>query len=321
MTALPSIALVLLSLWYYYRENVGDYHVKIGTTKLAESEVIQTMCDHIDYKTYQPLFFASMPSYQEKKPLAGPVELFFQFTPYASVIQQAAIVPDGCLDIIFSNEKGTPSARVCGPVLSARQVVYLPNTTYFGVRFLPGYSESYLGIPTGELINKEIHLSELLKNRDIVYSVCEEQDFYKKIENFLRFLEHTFSGNTEVPVLLTYILNRIIKSNGTVRIDELADQAGYTSRYIHKVFVRHAGYSPKFFSRIIRFQNSLKYLSGSSDRKIVDIAAEAGYYDQSHFLTDFSKLATMKPHEILQAMVSSEEIELTNFLYFKSGTI
>lgn len=267
------------------------------------------MCDHIDYKTYQPLFFASMPSYKEKKPLTGPVELFFQFTPHFSVTHQATIVPDGCLDIIFSNEEGTPSARVCGPVLSARPVMYLPNVTYFGVRFLPGYSESYLGIPTSELINKEIHLSELLKNRDIVYSICKESDFDKKIESFMHFFVDMLPGNTGIPVMLTFVLNRITTSHGTVRIHELADQTGYTSRYIYKVFIRHTGYSPKFFSRIVRFQNSLRYLSGWPDCKIADIAAEAGYYDQSHFLTDFSKLATMKPHQILQSMVSNEEIQ------------
>jgi len=295
---------LFLSLYYYYKLSAGTALVKIGTLAFALSN--QNCGDsmynfsHINFRTYQPLFFSSMPSYKEKRPITGPAELFFQFTPYASVTHQAAIVPDGCLDIIFSNETGTPSVRVCGPVLSARQVVYLPDIAYFGVRFLPCYSEQFIGIPAVEFINKEVHFFELLKNRDIVRSVCEEPDFYKKIENLMRCPEYISPRNMEVPILHSYILNRIITSKGTIRIDELAEQTGYTSRYIHKVFVRYAGYSPKFFSRVVRFQNSLKCLSGPSAHKTVDIAMEAGYYDQSHFLMDFSKLTAMKPHEILQ---------------------
>jgi methylphosphotriester-DNA--protein-cysteine methyltransferase len=62
------------------------------------------------------------------------------------------------------------------------------------------------------------------------------------------------------------------------------------------VFKHFSGFSPKLFSRIIRFQSALNHY-GKKEKKLTEIAYDAGYYDQSHFIQDFKEFSGHSPKE------------------------
>ena len=85
------------------------------------------------------------------------------------------------------------------------------------------------------------------------------------------------------------------------RTREVAHSAGLSERRFIELFKTEMVITPKLFSRVRRFQNSLSSISGNTAR--VDwslVAADCGYCDQSHLIRDFDTFAGVTPLEYLK---------------------
>ena len=59
------------------------------------------------------------------------------------------------------------------------------------------------------------------------------------------------------------------------------------------------GYTPKEFSRIIKFQYAIEVLRNAPHTDLSSIALDCGYYDHSHFIKEFKRLAGDVPSYFL----------------------
>ena len=73
-----------------------------------------------------------------------------------------------------------------------------------------------------------------------------------------------------------------------------------SERNFERKFREYVGISPKLFSRICRFQSSLKQLQESNYEKLSDIAFENNFSDQSHFIRTFKEFAGFSPNQFQQ---------------------
>jgi AraC-like DNA-binding protein len=60
------------------------------------------------------------------------------------------------------------------------------------------------------------------------------------------------------------------------------------------LFLRYTGLTPKLYTKINRFQNSLQ-LVGRKDATLTSIAYDCGYFDQSHFIREFKSFTGITP--------------------------
>ena len=73
-------------------------------------------------------------------------------------------------------------------------------------------------------------------------------------------------------------------------IAELAKQSDILLVISVGVFERQHGISPKVFGKFIRFQRMLHSIGENADQAMMEaLAADCGYYDQSHMMKDFKK--------------------------------
>lgn len=85
-----------------------------------------------------------------------------------------------------------------------------------------------------------------------------------------------------------------------LRVEELAEKLGYSTRHLSSRFRQHFGMSPKQFIKMVKFNHALKCMDEmNSQRTLASIAHETGYHDQSHFIRDFKSLCGKTPKEIL----------------------
>ncbi|NNH69755.1 AraC family transcriptional regulator [Nocardia uniformis] len=80
-----------------------------------------------------------------------------------------------------------------------------------------------------------------------------------------------------------------------VRVAAVADEIGWSRRYLVNRFTAEFGITPKDAARLARFGRSHAMLRQSDVPSLAAVAALAGYYDQAHMAREWRELAGMPP--------------------------
>jgi AraC-like DNA-binding protein len=179
-----------------------------------------------------------------------------------------------------------------------------------GICFQPHALKSVFGIDADELNSacldlnnmsnkKQGKLSELLLNAPSV------DDQVKILSFFL--VDKIKSNNTQDDQSIRHAVNQIIRTSGNVSLRELQDQLKLSERSLERKFRQTVGISPKLFSRICRFQQSLDQMRQSKYDKLSDLAYANEYSDQSHFIRVFKEFTGFSPLEFKKQ--ASEVVE------------
>ncbi|MGE6717499.1 helix-turn-helix domain-containing protein [Peribacillus frigoritolerans] len=116
--------------------------------------------------------------------------------------------------------------------------------------------------------------------------------------NFLALVEQMLWNEfktVEADPWISCVIKEIISTHGTIRINDLAQDVILSRRQFGRKFTERIGISPKTFSQIVQFQYAINL--ANEKNKFVDIAFEAGYTDQSHFIKEFRKHTASTPSE------------------------
>lgn len=218
---------------------------------------------------------------------------FYSFEA-ASTASSTLAIPDGCVDILFDCDDTSPSAYVHGTPVEAMYVDLQEGHRYIGVRFSPGVVPNFLNISAGELIDAKYDFFEVMPNAEWLFEkVVAQQSFAAQVELLSLFLsEHTIPRSSSK--LTLPVVNKICQQGGNIRVKELENMTGYTSRTLQRSFKSDMGMSPKAFSRIIRCQSAV-YKIHHERVGFSDLAFELGFSDQSHFLREFKRLVSATP--------------------------
>ena len=81
-----------------------------------------------------------------------------------------------------------------------------------------------------------------------------------------------------------------------ITLEKLADRAGYSPNYFHRIFTEIMDITPQNYLLQIRLNNAKKLLTGTK-KTIAEIALECGFASQSHLTTQFKKAVQLTPYE------------------------
>lgn len=215
------------------------------------------------------------------------VESFWMLTNESGGHQPIIILPDGRIDLSFdfSNlqrlsllglESG-PSGAELPAGLSIFTISFRPlAVAYLFNAFLPLLPDSatflpadYLGVTLDEFQNMEQFCA--LLTEELLRRIKTDMD-RRKIKLF----------------------ELMYASNGSLSVQELSDQVGWSSRQIHRYFHDTLGISPKTYCNILRFRASFPHIKKGR------LFPEENYADQSHFIREIKKYAGVVPKELAQ---------------------
>ncbi len=91
------------------------------------------------------------------------------------------------------------------------------------------------------------------------------------------------------------VVHKVLSKKGAISVMDLAGFAGYSIRQLERTFRSHTGFTPKYFSRIVRFQQAMKSYDNSEVKSLSELAYHSGYSDQAHFIREFKEFSGMKP--------------------------
>jgi len=234
-----------------------------------------------------------MPEYREIPPspwLAQAIECFWTIR-HTGPAALHRVVPDGCADLLFTRNNGSVSLDAVGPMTAYRDFPVREGELLTGVRFHPGMWTAALGVPGERVTDVIVPLEGLWGSR--ARELQDRLACASCLEQSARLFESAVPA-IDNPGRVERALAWMADRRGSVSIDEVADQAGFSVRQFRRVCLEQTGLTPKFLARVLRFRHALSRRHHYPGR-FAEFALDCGYYDQAHFIKEFRQLSGWTP--------------------------
>jgi transcriptional regulator GlxA family with amidase domain len=93
---------------------------------------------------------------------------------------------------------------------------------------------------------------------------------------------------------LLWAWSRLAQAHGSLSIQDLADDIGWSRRHLSERFRCEIGITPKTAARIFRFEHACAILM-KNPRSVAQVAFDCGYHDQAHMNREWNSLAGCTP--------------------------
>lgn len=222
------------------------------------------------------------------------------------------VLPDGSLEIIFNladrfrrfhsdgQIETQPSAIVVGQMRKFIQIQPTGKVDLFGVRFETAGAYHFFRRPLSELTDHIVELDPLVQNgeKDLESRICDASGTSARVTIFEASLTRKLRSPTTAEHTVEGVKRQIHMKAGSASIRDMSRDLGVSQRQIERHFKQMVGVTPKFYSRIIRLQSILNSADPNSD--MLELALSHGYYDQAHFIHEFTEFAGKSPTAFLR---------------------
>jgi AraC-like DNA-binding protein len=187
------------------------------------------------------------------------------------------------------------ASAVSGLTKSARSVGYSRETAALLVSLNEGGARSFSRVPLHELFGLHVSLDHLFQRRKVDTVVQQLADARENAQRFSIVEQFLISElrETRLDPLIHCAVEQIKLTNGDIRIKDLITSLSISRDAFEKRFSRTIGTSPKQFAKIVRFRNLVKTYPQA--KNLTDAALHAGYFDQAHFIKDFTAFTGTTP--------------------------
>lgn len=119
----------------------------------------------------------------------------------------------------------------------------------------------------------------------------------------------------KAPDYIVKAVRLIETSAGAIKLGDVVRQISVGERMFNSKFTQIVGLSPKYFCRIVQFNNVGAIILSGEPGPIAQLASDAGFYDQSHFTKAFHEFVLTSPSHFLE----SDYAHVSTFLRHMSG--
>ena len=231
--------------------------------------------------------------YEEVHPAPELLNYIDHFGKLTNSAEEATctVLPDGQFDLILE----VVSSKLVGITLFGlhtcqTDILVSANRTLYGIAFKPLAIEYILQNSIAPLKNGSRAMP------------CEFWNFDQvEFTSLAAFAAHAsaqikaiVNQNKPTDTWKIAVFERIFRSNGSILIQELAEQVNWSSRRMNRYVTKWLGLSLEAYKNIIRCAASYNDLF-SGERYLLD-----GYYDQSHFIKEVRKYTGKKPTQLYE---------------------
>ena len=192
------------------------------------------------------------------------------------------------------------SALYCGPQTRRLPITVTGSFISVGVSLRPGASMILGGTRVGDYIDRFVPLDEFGDEADRVIGMYDAlstpEEWLQLLEDGIR--ESVAEHNAKPPDPITARFEDIAFTNPSISISEFARQCGVEKRRVERIIRRDFGLSPKQVLRRARALDIASHLRGVADDEEGE-ELMLRYYDQSHFIHEFTKLFGMSPSQFV----------------------
>jgi AraC-like DNA-binding protein len=174
-----------------------------------------------------------------------------------------------------------------------------------GVRFRPYGARALIGAAMDELTNRRVSMSDVAPCAvdALLDQIVQATSAAARAEIIQRFVADLVVENRRFqdPAVDRWAA-RLARARGRLSITELAREASLSTRQLERRFLSQVGITPRGYANIVRFRSVFDLLTAGGGADWAMLAADAGYFDQSHLSRDFRRFLGCSPSTFLSQL-------------------
>ncbi len=152
-----------------------------------------------------------------------------------------------------------------------------------------------LGVASAEIAALVLNLSDVWGNRaeELLEMLLRADSWHQRFAILDRAFASRIDSSNAQPEI-SWAWEQLAKSHGSVRVQQLADEIGYSRRHFSERFRDVIGVAPKLAARVFRFERACRLIADHR-LSLAHVAMRCGYYDQAHLTREWFALAGCSP--------------------------
>ena len=184
----------------------------------------------------------------------------------------------------------------------SRKLGFLGQVELLGIRFHEGGAYPFLGVPLLELKNEIALLDALDRTTLLRLHACLNEA--ESLAARIHLLEEWWLGRlalgAERDGLIPASLKMLREKQGNLPIPQVAQEVGISQRQLERLYQKQVGMSPKQYAQLLRVERARLALKQDPLPSTTSLATEPGFYDQAHFIHEFSAVIGLTPYAYLK---------------------
>lgn len=217
--------------------------------------------------------------------------------------ESLSLVPDASGCIVFTLHENSFDGVVWG---ATTQIVNVSNNSEHiplrvFVEFLPAGGYTLLRENQAQFLNKIVKTKDMLPqlHKELECVVTQKGSVDTIVDTLDKFFLKQLEKNKLENHFGIQVTQKINSHRGLLNTKGLEAITNYSARHINRVLNRELGMSVKKFNRLLRINLVLKKME-QTQMTFSELATYAGYYDQSHFIKDFTQVCSVTPGEYMK---------------------
>lgn len=245
-------------------------------------------------------------------PLSSFVDCLWHLERDALTHERERILPSGQADIVipllqpavlrYDDVDAVAPRRLNGGVIVGPHDRWFVRGTggascVVGVNFRPGGAAAFFGGALPALRNRTELLCDLWgpAARELRERLQALGTASARLELLQAHLLQRLQAAPATDTLVAWAIGTLQRDPAAARIDALQRASGCSPAAFIRRFESAVGLTPKRYARVLRFGSLLPALARQGPRDWAQVAAAGGYFDQSHLIHEFKRLAGVTP--------------------------
>lgn len=224
-------------------------------------------------------------------------EAYWSFT--ADETGESIVLPDGRCDVILRfniYSSAMPVPIITGPATRPYTVHYEPGESWLGVRLRPYQGSLLWSKDISAAPDKVLRQDEALQLMPALSGIHGSRLTEASLAHALQqspSMSRDYQGHQKVLDALDFIH----LGGGRLRIENLAELVGCSSRHLNRMFRTTVGLSVKTYGQLMQFHRALTLIK-NQHMPLATAAFEAGYTDHAHLTRSFRRFGDFSPSKL-----------------------
>jgi AraC-like DNA-binding protein len=217
------------------------------------------------------------------------VDCFWMLETQTDQARDVVVLPDGRIDMVLAQAQSEPfHILLMGLGTVPTPATMAPRTRMVAISFKPLAIEYILRHPIADLVDTV----QTLPTDSWGFSASDLLDF----ELFVKKASTRIQENLEEQVddRKRKLFNLIYETQGSMPVNELAENVYWSSRQINRYFNQQYGVSLKTYCRVLRFRATFTQIKEGK------LFPEQAFADQAHFIKEIRNYSGTIPKELFR---------------------